>query len=54
MAFKAEFFEILFFMQGISFRSEELDLPHKIDFCLRKNKPVMSDFMSLLPGDIEW
>lgn len=41
-------------MQVISFRSEELNLSHKADFCLRKNKVVMSDFMSLLPGNIEW
>lgn len=41
-------------MQVISFRSEELGLCDKADFCLRKNKSVMSDSMSLLPGDTEW
>lgn len=38
-------------MQVISFSSEELGLPDKVDFCLRKNKAVLSDSMNLFPGD---
>lgn len=49
MVFKAEFLRYHSFYASDCFRSEELGLPDKVGFCLRKNKVVVLDSVEFIP-----